>query len=382
MPGAAVLNPTAGGTAQTTETARGSAGAGINPFRRATREHRELVSQVNFTMTTADQNVPGGAISVPAYGYIRGVLITVVVSGGVAGTAFQEDAPLNILKNIIFSEPNGAPINQWNSGWELAMTKKYGGFQMYPDPRAGIFTSTLPNFQLQYYIPIELIQRDGLGALPNQNAAAMFQLRYQVAGSGDLYTTTPTTQPTVQVTVEASEYDQPQASADGMANQTTPPAMNTTQFWTVQQYPIVSGFNRVRLTRVGNYIRHLGFVHRRTASTRANGDTDFPTSLEIDVDARPLDFVRKLTWRQQMYERYGYDTATMEAKGNQDNGVFWYDFCHEFDGSVGEENRDGWLKTYGSTRLEVAGTWAQAGTLTVITNDVAIASNVFLSASM
>jgi hypothetical protein len=329
-------------------------------------------------MTTADQNVSGGVVSIPAYGYIRGVIITVTVTLGVAGTAFQEDAPLNILKNIIFGEPNGAPIHQWNSAWELGMSKKYGGFQAFPDPRAGIYAATMPNFQVQYWIPIELIMRDGLGSLPNQNAAAMFQLRYQVAGSGDLYTTTPSTQPTVQVTVEASEYDQPQASADGMANQTTPPAMNTTQFWSVQQYPIVSGFNKIRLTRVGNYIRHLGFIQRRTAGTRANGDADFPTQLEIDLDARPIDFVRKLTWRQSMYERYGYDTATMEAKANQDNGVFWYDFCHEFDGSVGEENRDGWLKTYGSSRLEVSGTWANAGTLTVLTNDVAIASNVFL----
>jgi len=376
------MNGTSGGTAQTTETARGTQGMGITPFRRATREHRELVNQTTYTMTTADQNVPGGALSIPAYGYLRGLIITVVVTGGTGGTAFAENAPWNVLKNIILSEPNGAPIAQFNSGWELYAAQKYGGFYGFGDPEVGIYTAALPNYQFQYYIPLELCQRDGLGALPNQNAAAMFQLRYQVAGSGDVYTATPSPQPSISVTVEAAEYDQPQASTDGIANQTTPPAMNTTQFWSVQQYPVVSGTNRIRLTRVGNYIRHLGFYFTRTAGTRAQGDTDWPTQTELDLDARPIDFVRKLTWRQQMYQRYGYNAATLDAAGNQDAGLFWYDFCHEFDGTVGEENRDGWLKTYGSTRLELVGPFANAGTLNVITNDVAIASNVFLSSAM
>lgn len=370
---------TAGGTAQATQTANTNRGAGIVPFRRATREHSELVNDQTYTMTVNPQNPAQGAISVPAYGYLRGLLITVVVTGGVAGTAFQEDGPWSVLQNIILSEPNGAAISQFNSGYELYLAAKWGGyFGIGDDPRQGIFTSAMPNFQFQVYIPLELNQRDGLGSLPNQNAAAMFQLRYQVAGSGSVYTTTPTTQPTVQVTVEAMEYDQPQASSDGMPNQTTPPAMNTTQFWSVQPYPVVAGANRIRLTRVGNYIRHWGFIFR--AATRALGDTNWPVTTEIDIDARPLTFLRKLTWRQQMYQRYGYDALTLDAVNKQDSGVFWFDFCHEFDGTVGFENRDGWLKTYGSTRAEVVITAGVAGTLTVLTNDVAIASNVFMGA--
>lgn len=375
---------TSGGTAQTTQTAATQgAGGGIVPFRRATREHRELVSDLAYTLTTGTQTPPGGTISVPAYGYLRGLLVTVVVAGGVAGTAFQANAPFNILQNIILSEPNGAPLVQFNDGYQLYLAHKYGGGTpvMFADPKGGIYSSTLPNFQFQLYIPLELDLRDGLGSLPNQNAAAMFQLRYQIAPSSTLYTTTPTTQPTVQVTVEAYEYDQPQQATDGVANQTTPPAMNTTQFWTVQQYPIVAGFNRVRLTRVGNYLRNLGFIFTDGAGSRTVGDTNWPTQLEIDLDARPVDFARKLTWRQTQFGRYHYAGATLDSltvPETQDSGVFWYDLCHEFDGAVGNENRDGWWKTYGSTRLEVAGTFGAAGILTVLTNDVAIAGNVFL----
>jgi hypothetical protein len=384
MPNPATTNTgTSGGTAQTTQTARtqGTGGA-ITPFRRATREHTELVSDLQYTLTTGTQTPPNGPVSVPAYGYLRGLLITVVVSGGVAGTAFQPNAPWNILQNIMLTEPNGAPIIQLNDGYQLYLVDKYGGEipGMYADPKGGIFTSTIPNFQFQLYLPLEIDLRDGLGSLPNQNAAAMFQLRYQIAPSSTLYTTLPTTQPTVQVTVEAVEYDQPQAATDGVANQTTPPAMNTTQFLTVQQYPVVSGQNRIRLTRVGNYLRNIGLVFTDVAGSRSVGDTNFPaTNFEIDIDARPQDYLRKLTWRNTMFKRYGYSASTLDGGVNtQDSGVFWYDLCHEFDGAVGNENRDGWWKTYGSTRLELAGNFTAAGILTVITNDVAIAGNVFL----
>lgn len=379
---AATATGTSGGTAQSTQTANTQGmGGGIVPFRRATREHRELVNDSVYTMTVNPQIPVGGAISVPAYGYLRGLLLTVIVSGGVAGTAYQANAPFNILQNIILSEPNGAPLAQFNDGYQLYLAHKYGGATplFNEDVKGGVYASTLPNFQFQLYIPLELDLRDGLGSLPNQNAAAMFQLRYQVAGSGTVYTTTPTTQPSVEVIVEAYEYDQPQATTDGVANQTTPVAMNTTQFWSVQQYPVVAGFNRIRHTRVGNYLRNLGLIYTDASGSRTVGDTNWPTQLEIDLDARPVDYARKLTWRQTMYGRYGYQAATLDGGANtQDSGVYWYDLCHEFDGSVGNENRDGWWKTYGSTRLEFAGTFGVAGTLTVITNDVAVAGNVFL----
>lgn len=383
MPSPAMTNTgTSGGTAQTTQTANTQGtGGGIVPFRRATREHRELVNDSLYTMSTLLQSPQNGAISIPAYGYLRGLLVTVVVAGGVAGTAFQPNAPWAVLQNIQLTEPNGAPLIQFNDAFQAYLAHKYGGATplFFEDPKGGVFASTMPNFTLQFYLPLELDLRDCLGSLPNQNAAAMFQLRYQVAPSSLVYTTTPTTQPTVQVTVEAYEYDQPQATTDGVANQVTPPAMNTTQFWTVQQYPVVAGNNRIRLTRVGNYVRNLGFIYTDNAGSRTVGDTNWPTQLEIDLDARPVDYVRKLTWRQTMYGRYGYQASTLDGgTGTQDSGVFWYDLCHEFDGAVGNENRDGWWKTYGSTRLEVAGNFGVAGTLTVLTNDVAIAGNVFV----
>lgn len=385
MPNPAVANTgTSGGTAQTTQTAKtqGNGGA-IVPFRRATREHRELVNDSNYVLSAATQSPVGGSIGVPAYGYLRGLLITVIATGAAGTPVYTANGPFNALQNIMLSEPNGAPLFQVNDGYQMYLINKYGGTvpAEWSDPKGGIYSApSSGNFQFQLYIPLEIDPRSGLGALPNQNAAAQFQLRYQLAPSATIFSTAPTTLPNVEIVVEAVEYDQPQSQTDGVPNQTTPPAMNTTMFHTVQQYPVVSGFNRIRLTRVGNYIRNLGFIFTDGASSRANGDTTFPVQTELDIDARPVDFIRKLTWRNTMYQRYGFSAGTLDGAVNtQDSGVFWYDLCHEFDGSVGFENRDGWWKTYGSTRLEVAGTFTGAGTLYVVTNDVAVAGNVFIN---
>src|SRR3546814_6646853 len=65
----------------------------------------------------------------------------------------------------------------------------------------------------------------------------------------------------------------------------------------------------------------------------------------------------------QQFERTGYGavvgagTTANETPGGLDNGVRSYDFCHEFDGTIGHENRDLWLPTLGSTRLELQGSF-------------------------
>jgi hypothetical protein len=156
--------------------------------------------------------------------------------------------------------------------------------------------------------------------------------------------------------------------------------MNTTQFWTTQVLNYGAGQQTLRFTRVGNYIRNLILVARRNSGTRANGDSDFPDPATLQLDTRPLDIVERNNWKNQMYERTGYGAngAANDAAGGLDSGVFVYDFAHEFNGTLGLENRDLWLPTLTSTRLELQGNFANAGTLTVLTNDVAVAGNVFM----
>jgi hypothetical protein len=393
MPTAATTQ-TAGGTTQTTNgRGRDRAVVPTVPFIRASAEHREPTGiDVSRQLTTSDQDL--GVFDIPAYGYVRSLVILVTATGGTGGApaaTFPEDSPFTTLKNIALTEPNGAVIAQFNSGYDLHVAHKWGGYRA---PYASDFKSsptytapgaTFASYSYMQRIPIELSLRDGLGSLPNQNAAAVFKLRLTLAKVADIAAgTLPTTLPTVRVRVYLEAWDQPELSAQGQTNQVQPPALNTTQFWTSQIYNYNAGQQTIRLTRVGNYVRNLILIARRTAGTRANGDADFPDPLTLYLDTRPIDIIERNNFKHQMSERTGYGMAlgatvpAADSPQGLDNGVFVYDFCHEFDGGLGRENRDLWLPTLGSSRLELQGSFANAGTLTVLTNDVAIAGQVFL----
>ncbi len=384
MPSAGIMaSATSGGTAQGTHPANAQNQQAIaaKSFVRASMEHRES-SGIDKTVTIGSSDQDLGSFPIPAYGYLRSLVILVTATGGAGTAAFAADGPWNVLKNIVFSEPNGATITQFNSGYDLYLASKYGGYRAWSDPALDpdYATSTAGgNFTFMVRIPLELRGRDALGSLPNQNAAAAFQLRMTIAANTTVYSTVPpTTQPNIRVRVYSEEWDQPSISTDGSANMTTPPAMNTTQFHTKQIYPVVAGQNTIRLTRVGNYIRNLIFVYRDATNARVlNSTNNWPAPTTLYYDTRPIDYIQDVIWRKTMKERYGYYGA-VEAGNGLNNGVYIYDFAHEFDGGVGYELNDLWLPTLSSTRLEIQGSFGVAGTLEVITNDVAVAGNVFL----
>lgn len=361
------------------------------PFIRASGEHIEPTGiDVSRQLTGSVQDL--GVFDLPAYGFLRSLTFVVTATGGAGGSAAgSEDAPFNVLTNIALTEPNGAQIHAFNSGYDLYLAMKWGGYGFIQgnDARSAPVYSAIAaasgNFSFLLRLPVELSVRDTAGSLPNQNAAASFKIRMQLAASTTVYATPPaTTLPTVRVRVTQYAWDQPNPADGGAANQTTPPAVNTTQFWSTQVYTVNAGFNTIRLTRVGNYLRNVLLVLRRTGTSRVNGQADFPDPMTLLIDARPVAIVERNNFAQIMAERSGFGCAigatipAYDAPEGLDNGVFVWDYTHEFDGALGTENRDLWQPTLGSTRFELQGTFANAGTLTVLTNDVAIAGNVFM----
>lgn len=354
----------------------------VVPFVRASYQNRQSTG-IQKAAQLGTQVLDQGNNDVPAYGYLRALVLVVTATGG-AGTSVTaaEDGPWNVLQNIFLTEPNGAVIAQFNSGYDLFLANKWGGYrpQGNSDPRASSAYSAVAgatgNFSFVLRIPVEINERDALGSLPNQNSASAFKLRFQYNVGASVYGTAPTTMPTVTTTVYMESWDQPEANSAGQTNQVVPPAMNTTQFWTPQVINVNAGFQTLRLTRLGNWMRNLIFVYR--ASTRAAGDGAWPDPLTVYLDARPMDALAKTVWKEQMQQR-GLSGAAGSNDGvnGLDNGVYVYDFTHDFDGAYGHEPRNLWLGTLGSERLEIQGTFGTAGTLTVLTNDVAIAGNVW-----
>jgi hypothetical protein len=360
------------------------------PFLRASGEHIEPAGiDVSRVLTGSVQDL--GVFDIPAYGFLRSLVFVVTATGGAgAGVTGAEDSPFNIISNIALTEPNGAQISAFNSGYDLYLAHKWGGYGYVggSDPKSlpafSAIAAATGNFSFVLRLPVEINLRDALGSLPNQNAAATFKLRMQLNASTAVYTVVPTTLPTVRIRVTQYAWDQPNPADGGNANQTAPPAVNTTQFWSTQIYNVGAGAQNIRLTRVGNYLRNLILVQRNAGTSRSIGQTDFPDPLTLLLDARPIAIVERNNFSTLMTERSGFGAAVGNASmaygspQGLDSGVFVWDYTHEFDGSLGMENRDLWQPTLGSTRLELQGIWANAGSLTVLTNDVAVAGNVFL----
>lgn len=370
---------------------------GTNPFTRAAIMHEEPCGyDLTRTLSASTQNLPD--IEVPAYGYMRYIRLDVEGTGATGGTpVMHEDFPFNVIKNIIQQEPNGAQLQSWNTGYDLYIGDRYFGFRYVPrqvKQTATYAVDAAGNFKFSLYLPTEMTVRDGLGPLPNQNSAAQFRVKWNLAPSTEIYTTAPTTLPDVHLRASFMGWDQPEASADGQSNATVPVAMNTTSFISEQSYSFNTGFQNIRLTRVGNYIRAMAFIVRAPdadaggALTRRAGDIAFPDPATLFYDTRPLDIVSRNSWLDRHSARVGvqaYSGVTPipdEAPSGRDLGVFSMDFCHEFDGAVGAEIRDNWLRTLSSTRLEIGGQWTKPegaqGQLTVLVNDVVTVGNVFL----
>lgn len=355
------------------------------PFTRAAKEHQEPMLDVSQPMGAS--SVSMGPYDVPAYGYIRGVWLWVTATGGAgsATVAMKEDAPWSIISEFALIDVNGANIVGPVNGYDKYLDNKWNGrnlgdpklSSMYVAPSTGAGASG--DFAFLLYCPVEISQRDGLGCLPNANAASTYKIRLTLAPDSEVYSTAPnTTKPTIRVRAWLDAWTQPNATdLRGNANATQPPAMGTTQYLSKTSQTISAGFQQPRMTRVGSYIRSLIFVFRDSTGSRANGQTQFPNDVSMYWDSKNLFTRHKSLWQAQMARRTGYDKG-MEVAGGLDRGVWVEDFAHEFDGRIGNELRDGWLGTVQSTRLELSGTFGSSGTLTIITNDVAPAGPIFM----
>lgn len=340
------------------------------PFTRASMEHTE---QGNLDVTTAAlgaNSVQLNAVDVPAYGFLRGYLLHVEALGGTGAAAvYQPDAPWSAIQEISLADINGQPIFGPLSGYDLFLVNKWGGYGVFSDPTLFpeyIAPAVTGNYSFMLRIPLELDVRDGLGSIANMNAGANFQVRATLAPSTAVYSTPPTGAPTVRVRgyIEAwaapTDYDE-----DGHPQATQPPALGTVQFWSRNPPPVNAGQQNVRLVRVGNYIRGIILVMRNAAGARV---ASLPDPFTVMWDSRIVYQESLAVRRKLMFERYGQAA---------DTGIIVLDNMHDFDGHAGQEQRDLWWRTAQSTRLEVQGSFGVAGTLGVLTNDVAPDGDIF-----
>ena len=360
------------------------------PFRIGVQTKDEIDYDQTVTGTTSTQELP--VLNVPPAGFLRGLYVIVETSAGNTGTvsvAFQPDGPFNVLSSISLEDVNNQPIIGPFTGYDLYLVNKYGGYVFQNDPKmapspayfqvtgAGTTAASPGTAQGGAYtfilrLPVELVARDGLGSLPNKSGTSMFKVRTRIAATATVYSTAPGSTWVTRVRMEqVNWWDPPQADLKGRALAQNPPAVQTTQYWSKSSFSIASSQSRQQLERVGFLIRNLIFILRDSNGSRtASGDTNFPDPFTLQFEAIQHIVRLKTLWTKMMAEVYGYNAAK-EAAGGLELGVYVEPYNRDFSGSPGSETRMGYLATSSASRLEVQGTFGGAGTLDVLTNDVA-----------
>ena len=149
----------------------------------------------------------------------------------------------------------------------------------------------------------------------------------------------------------------------GRTQETVPPRHGTTQYWSVQTFSMAAGARNVLVARVGNLIRAQILIVRDGTGARV-ANTALPDPIEVRWDARQL-LLEARTMRLARTAETLAGTPTLPA------GVLVYSYDRTALGHNGDGSPALWLPTVQATRLEyVASNWP-AGSLELMTCDVA-----------
>lgn len=336
----------------------------VVPFTSAAHEHTEIAFDETIELTANPRALP--PINVPAFGYFRHALIevTTVTAGEQEGEAVTaEDFPWNIFQSIQIGDVNGAPIYGPLDGYAALWTSILGGYAGRPDPRQMPFYSgsfLTPSYLLR--IPLEISHYDGFGSLANQNAAASYRVNLSVNGTGALSTKIKKA-PKIRVRVWIETWTLPnETDIAGRPQSEAPPMLDSAQYHSAFIKDVPKGAMNAQFVRVGSLIRNVFVIARTAAGVRS--DKVFPAPALLEWDAR------KIREDSQNMQVEMLSASTPELK-SRDTGVFAYLLDRSTKNTVGDDSPALWLPTAQSTRMEIKGNNEEAGTLQIITNDVA-----------
>lgn len=333
------------------------------PFVASAHEHVEPAFTTTVTTTASVQQL--NPIDVPAYGYIRNIFLEVVGAGGTGGTV-AADGPWNLFQQITLQDVNGSNIYGPFDGYAAYITNLLGGYGFRSNSvDSPWFVGTAPNPAFFLRIPVEISHKDGLGSLANQNSAANYKLTLAINTTAAAFSVAPSPLPTFTIRGWLEAWTLP-AAADyrGRPQAQVPPLLGTGQYWSSRlQSGLVVGANSVPWTRLGNYIRLVAMISRDVSGVRSAAV--FPDPFSFNWDGMTIRNQSQRYNQQELYEKVGGILALPA-------GVFALPFNHGGPvATLGDEDPDLWLPTTQSSRISIDGNSAAAGSVQVLTNEVA-----------
>jgi hypothetical protein len=359
------------------------------PFRVGVQSHEETNYDSTLTQSASTQDYP--VFELPPQGFLRGVYLqfegfSTNSAATAAYAANQLDAPFNILDTVVLEDTNSKPIVGPMGGYDLYLINKYGGYAFGSDPKqAGEYAADTGandiNIKFILRIPVELVNRDALGALPNKSGTNKFRIKVRLAAIATVFATGPTEALSCRLRMVPENWWEPNAQdIKGRPLQQSPPAAQTTQYWTKGRYVLASGDNRVQLQQgLGYLLRNLIFVSRSSSNLRSSTtDGEFPDPFTLQFEANIIFDRLQMLWQDRIFRLWNYnvpvatsDVVAATGGGGRDFSVYPLPFNDDFGLVPGAETRRGYLATSDGSRLEARGTWDAAHNLDVIANYVA-----------
>jgi len=336
-----------------------------------------------YTVTNAQGAIPW---ALQATGWLRGLYLLIQGTGLTAGTA-TADAPFILFSNIELDDVNNEAIFGPFDGYTAFLTNKYGGYYYADDPgTAPIYalsgTTSTNNFTFLLYIPLEIVNRDPLGAVASVNNTASLTLRMSLNATSALFTAVTGTL-AVRIRGTQDFYWEPRrADKQGRPISPEPPSSGTTQYWTQGSLAIAGAgtINSQLITGLGYPFREYLFLLRDNTGSRANGETNWPDPLVgLKFEANMLiSNIAKVFWQAMIARATGYWNGTMDARGStgtvpgKENGVYPLFFNDDFfRNAVGGETRRAYLVTSPGSNFIYNGNVGGAGNLYSVVNYIA-----------
>lgn len=345
----------------------------LRPFVEGSFEHAEVGSTRAVTNWTAATTPAAFSLTdIPSYGWMRSIALVVTATGGTGAAAvYQADAPWSAIASVALQDTTSRPIVGPFSGYDLFLVNLCGGYAWSSDPTLNEFFTTgttAGNFQFMLRIPVEITARDGVGVLANMSSEAPFKVALQFSPPESVYSTLPTVLPTnlqAKFILEAWAPPYPVDLA-GHQFQQQPPNNGTVQYWSKDQFNASVGEQGVRLKKMGNLIRQQILVFRNTGGARSSVVP--PTDWRRQIDS-VITTIEPIAYRRMLFkERTGIALPT---------GVVVDEFCHDLINKVGDEMRGGYFATAGGTDWRYIGVFGAAGTVDLLTNDIAAVGDLY-----
>jgi len=335
---------------------------------------------VTQTQTTGVQQYPNHSFE--PTGWLRGLWyqFDMTVSGqSTNSVSFAGDNPFSVINKFTLKDVGNREVFGPMGGYDWMTINKFGGYWDMGDPRSDLAFSTVVGtggtggtFTFVLYVPLELVARDALGAVENKATSSAWKAELFIDSQANTYNQVPSVQGSLRVRVTEDGYTEPAAADEhGRPLSQTPPAVGTLQYWVTENSGGIGGasgtLNYNLDNGIGYSIRNIIWSLRRSGTSRANGDADWPDPVTVTYGKVQLFQRYKTTWITKMARAYAFTVnngtvasgalaGTPDSAMQRENGVFPQWFTDDFSGVAGGELRNGYLNTKTGTVLKWKGT--------------------------